>query len=144
LNIFYGYKNSIQKTSFLNAIIDISFLLKRQIFYVDTFSIFLQRGEKPENLTVISPFSTSLQQFFSTLLCFPRNSIIVIDSYPSVINAFFKEEEKADRLFLYFLAKNKHFFYIVVFVYVDPEKGIPSFPIFNKTFYDKFLLDKNS
>jgi len=143
-NILFGYKTNTQKVSFLNDIVDISFLLKKQIIYVDTFSIFLQLGEKPENLTVISPFDMSLHQFFSTLLCCPRGSIIVIDSYPSIINAFFGEEEKADRLFLYLLAKFKHSFHIFVFVYVDSKKGIPSFPIFNKKFYDKFLLNRSN
>jgi hypothetical protein len=141
LNVLLGYKTNTQKTSFINDIVDISFLLKRQIIYVDTFSIFLRLREKPENLIVISPFDMSLQQFFSTLLCCPIGSIIVIDSYPTIINAFFGEEEKADRLFLYLLAKIKHSFHIIVLVYVNPEKDIPSFPIFDKRFYDKFLLN---
>lgn len=144
LNIFFGYKTNTQKTSVLNDVIDISFSLKRQIFYVDIFSTFLQLGEKPENMTIISPFGMSLQQFFSILLSCPRDSIIVIDSYPLVVNAFFKEEEKANRLFLYFLAKKKHFFHIIVFVYADPEKGTPSFSIFNKIFYDKLFLHKSN
>jgi hypothetical protein len=68
----------------------------------------------------------------------------VIDSYPFIINAFLGEEEKADRLLMYLLAKIKHFLHIIVFVYFDPEKGIPSFPIFDKRFYDKFIINRNA
>lgn len=143
-SVLFGYKTNAQKTSFLNDIVDTSFMLRKQVIYVDTFSNFIQLWEKPENLIVISPFDMSLQQFFSTLLCCPRGSIIVIDSYPFIINAFFEEEEKADRFFMYLLAKTKHFLHMVVFVYFDSEKGIPSFPIFDKRFYDKFIINRNA
>jgi len=142
LNVLFIYESNLQKNSLLKDVINLSTLHQKQIIYIDTFSTFFQLEVKPRDLIVISPFEMTLHQFFSMIMCLPKNSIIVVDSYPSIINVFFGEEEKADRLFLYFLIKIKHVSHLIVLVHVNSRKDLPSFPIFNKKFYDKFLLGK--
>ena len=139
LNVLFVYESNLQKTTLLEDVIHLSALLQKQIIYIDTFSNFFQLKMKPRDLIVISPFEMTLHQFFSRIICLPKDSIIMVDSYPSIINAFFGEEEKADRLFLYFLTRIKFVSHLIILVHVNSRKDLPAFPIFNKKFYDKFL-----
>jgi hypothetical protein len=143
INVLIGYQDDTRKKSLIKNIIDLSVTLDRQLVYIDTFSNFLQLKDKPLNLVVVSPFEMTLDQFFSRIICSPKEAIIIVDSYPSIVNVFFGDEERADRLFLYFLSRIKHLSHLIIFVRMAPNKGPPTFPIFNKRFYDKFLYHKD-
>lgn len=134
------YNDDAEKLQFINNIIRFSSTRKKQIVYVDTFSVFLRPEKKPENIIVIFPNDIPLNNLFSIMMNLFKESIVVIDSYPQVINIYFKEENKADRLLLYFLSKMRHILHLLILVKVTSKDKLPAYPIFNRFLYDKLLV----
>ncbi len=136
MTLFFVFGSEKDKVSVLKAIIESATLLQKQVIYVDTLSKFFQRSKYPDSLIVISPFPMSLYNFFSTIMSSSKSSILIIDSYPTLTNVFFGEEDKADRFFLYFLSKIKHVLHVVVFVNTYSRKLL-SLPIYDRRFFDR-------
>ncbi len=134
------YNDDSEKLPFINNIIRFSSTKKKQIVYLDAFSIFLSPEKKLENMIVIFPNDIPLNNLFSIMMNLFKGSIVVIDSYPQIINIYFREENKADRLFLYFLSKMKHTLHLLILVKVVSKDKLPAYPIFNKFLYDKLLV----
>jgi archaellum biogenesis ATPase FlaH len=138
------YDNDSEKLRFINDVIRFSSTKKKQIVYVDTFSVFLRSEKKPEDMIVIFPNDVQLNSLFSIMMSFFKESVVIIDSYPQIVNVYFGEENKADRLFLYFVSKMRHIIHLLILVKVNSKDKLPAYPIFNKFLYDKCLICRSS
>lgn len=135
--IFYKYENNKEKYMILNRIFSFSNLFSKRIIFVSVFPNLWKLKNSSKNIIIISPFEFRASDLFSILCSFSFKSLIIIDSFPQIINIY-PDGDKIVRSFLYFLAKFKGQAHILVFINFNSKKSISTQPIFNKIFYHKF------
>ena len=106
-----------------------------RIIFVSVFPNAWKLKNFSNNVIRIYPFELDVSDLFSILLTFSYKSLVIIDSYPQLVNIYHKDKDKVIRLFLYFLAKMKGRAHILMFTNL---KNSPSQPIFSKIFYHLF------
>jgi len=130
--VFYKYATSKEKDELLEKVFSI---YSNRIIFVSVFPNAWKLKNFSNNVIRIYPFELDASDLFSILLTFSYKSLVIIDSYPQLVNIYHKDKDKVIRLFLYFLAKMKGRAHILMFTNL---KNSPSQPIFSKNFYHLF------